>query len=385
MFLGCASGQSEVNRSGALPADPFTEEVKFELYRNLIVVPVEIEGETYRFIWDTGAASAISTRLQEKMRYRTIKRTTISDSQNNRAKTRFVRVSELKLGDVSFSKQAAIILDFEKHPVLACMNLDGIIGRNTHRLCNWILDYQAGMMTITNEPVEKPEGGFEASFSYDDDYDIKLNLGLASASVTKIKFDTGFTGGVSLPGKLFRKWTDLVEPDSLYVERGYQQSGLMAVPERVDSYTAFADSLTLGSFVALDVEVNNGASGLVGNEVWSQFVLTLDWQDKKLYGLPAQGYSVNRKVWGFAVSWDAKTDQAYILRVLEGSQADLMGLEPLMVVEQIGSVNFMEGATYCDYLAAQQMKSRASESLEVTVRGAQDQRLSFSIDKTEIK
>ncbi|MEL6537581.1 MAG: aspartyl protease family protein [Bacteroidota bacterium] len=380
-FLGCASINSEGSGKSRISSDPITEHLDFELERNLIVVPVKIDGEVYRFIWDTGAATAISTRLQNKMGYRTLRRTTISDSQNNRAKTRFVRVKEFQLGTVNFYKQSALVIDFQKHPILACMDLDGIIGRNTHRLANWTIDYQAEVMTITNQPVAKPEGGFETPFSYDDDYDIKLNMRVGSARVTNIKFDTGFVGGVSLPNRLFRDWKGLVSPDTVYRQIGYQQSGLMGVVESEDTYFAYADSLKLGSFIGYDVEVENGSSGLVGNQVWSQFILTLDWQNKKLYGLPAEEYTHSFTTWGFAVSWDPITEQAFVISVLEGSQAEKEGLKPLMVVERVGEVDFTAGATYCDYLGINRWGPQGVDSLDLVVEVGEGQPRTLTIEK----
>lgn len=43
-----------------------------ELIKGVIIIPVEINGKTYRFLFDTGAINSISDDLQEELGFNVV-------------------------------------------------------------------------------------------------------------------------------------------------------------------------------------------------------------------------------------------------------------------------------------------------------------------------
>ena len=140
--VACTPNWTTAIRYGETIEKPFSETVKTEISNGLIIVPVEIDGKSYRFLFDTGATLSISEEIQQKMAYKEVSKGMLVDSDNNRNKVSYVQVDKILIGKIPFTKQTAFVADFTKNPLIACLNIDGIIGANLMRYCHWTIDYQ---------------------------------------------------------------------------------------------------------------------------------------------------------------------------------------------------------------------------------------------------
>ena len=350
---GCTMSHSlsdALGRGGVIET-PFEETIAFDYPNRLIIVPVTIRGETYRFLWDTGAPTGISTALAAKLSLPKVYEGTMHDSQGARTRVDYLAIDSLYLGEVLFTNQTAFVSRWDLHPIIRCLNLDGIIGGNTMRYANWTIDYQAQQLTLSSRPGPGPQpGDWVASFTVDSDYDMIIDLGVGGASATGLTFDTGSTSGISIPDHLFQKWTGLTKPDSIYVDRGYQQSGLYGKAVEAEERYTRVDSVTFGDFLARQVWVSSGHSALVGNELWSQFRLTIDWERRKVYGQPVTTPLPTKTTYGFALSWDTDQQHAYVLWVQRGSMAESLGISPGDKATQVGDIVLRTPDDYCAYI-----------------------------------
>ena len=349
ILSSCTTHWSKAIRSGSVLNEPFIETIKFEENLGLIIVPVEINGKKYRFLWDTGATSSISDELQHEFQFKVVSQGHYVDTDNNRQAIDYVKVDTLRIGDVMFIDQVAFVENFKANPILKCMNLDGIIGGNLMRYCNWTIDYDKDEMIMSSE-VSKDikENSLSIPFKYDNDLDLLVDIRIGRAKISNIIIDYGSNGSVSFPKRILDFLTEKQIITETFVETGTKNSGLIGKPVEVNREYAFTDSLFIGEKVHNDVEVRTGVHALIGKKILSRYVVTIDWDDQKLY---FNDYSVDLDVnetFGFALG--VRGAEIYVQSVTENSDAYLKGLKPEMVVKKLNELDFTKSSTYCDYI-----------------------------------
>lgn len=133
LFLTGCSKKTYLN-IGSTASKNYFEEISFEWEKKKIVVPVEIEGKTYRFLLDTGAPNVISKSFQEERKYKQLFELPVNDANNQTQQAEVVLVDSLKIGNLKFENVASVVLDFDENPMIwDCLQLDGIIGSNMLR------------------------------------------------------------------------------------------------------------------------------------------------------------------------------------------------------------------------------------------------------------
>lgn len=112
---------SRNNDSGNLP---------LELIKEKIIIPIDINGNTYRFLVDTGGILEISEKLQKKFNFKQTESTTIVGINKKEIEIKTVNVPEIKLGNWTFKHKKAIVSDLHSKYPYSCFDLDGMIGRD---------------------------------------------------------------------------------------------------------------------------------------------------------------------------------------------------------------------------------------------------------------
>jgi predicted aspartyl protease len=116
--------------------------IPFEEVYGLMVVPIVIEGKTYRFIFDTGAGSTvISSELAELVSFKEKGAIKVNDAQHVSNKLPIGYLKGISLGELNYSKVGVIVNDFSKNAQFKCFGIDGILGMNVIQLNNWKIDY----------------------------------------------------------------------------------------------------------------------------------------------------------------------------------------------------------------------------------------------------
>ena len=383
-LTACSGSWKRVVNGGSITQDPFTVTFRASLEHDLIIVPVEIGGEIYRFLFDTGAITAISKEVQAKMQFKVVTTGTIEDSQDQRQEMRYVLVPELRIGNISFNQQGAFVADLRANPILRCMNLDGIIGSNTMRLCNWTINYQVPSVTFTNQAIPEPNASTQvADFRPNSQFAMKLDMKVGSATLTNLTFDTGSNGGISVPQKIFDVLHNRAILDSIYRQEGYSQSGLMGRVVAIDEAFTYADSLVWGTMEQHDLELSVGHSGLVGNQLWSRYLTTIDWDRKQVFLEPVQDLDLGHYTHGFNLGED-KSGKVFIRAIHKEGVAEQAGLEALMEVLAIGHLDLEQGATFCDYLAVRDSLN-AMPQLRLVARNKQGEQVSVILPRVALK
>ncbi|UPQ78635.1 retroviral-like aspartic protease family protein [Flavobacterium azooxidireducens] len=118
---------------GKINQKNYYEEISFELVNDKIMLPVVINNKTFTFLLDTGAPNLISKRVLEEINVQNTKKINVSDANNQSDEMEMVAIESMKLGNLSFENNVALVSDLDNHFILKCFKMDGFIGSNLLR------------------------------------------------------------------------------------------------------------------------------------------------------------------------------------------------------------------------------------------------------------
>ncbi len=329
---------------------PFSETVNTEISKGLIIVPVQIAGNNYRFLFDTGAILSISKEVQQKMAYKEVSTGGLVDSDNNRQKVSYVQVDTLQIGKIPFIEQTAFVADFTKNPIIACLNIDGIIGSNLMRFCHWTIDYQNAEIILFKDTVHKlPENVIHLPFVLNKQYDQIVSLKFGKATLKNLKIDSGSNGSLTLSKNAMNVLKENEIITETFAEKGFTSSGLYGKASASTREFAWADTLQNNNFIVEGVELKTGKSGLIGGEILSRFVVTLNFKEKEISFVPVDNSTPDYSTFGFSLGYSDE-EEFYIQAIKENSPAEDANLIPGLKVLRFNELDFTNGSSFCDYV-----------------------------------
>lgn len=345
VFAAC-----DTQKTGIRSNQQFNEKINTEVKLGLHIVPVTINNKTYRFLFDTGAPTSISKELQKQLQYKVVDKGRMTDSDKNQFKVSYVRVDSLDVGEVTFTKVKAFVGDFTANPTLACLKLDGIIGSNMMRICNWEIDYQAETIRLSNKPFLMNEtDGLAVNFRTDDQYKLLVDLKMGRAKVSNLKIDYGNNSSISVPLKVFKVLADEKILSKSFKEEGFSQSGIVGKPLPMTRYHGYLDSLQIGNLLSQDLVIKTGKSGLIGHDFLSRYIVAINWNEKKLRFKAHDSWEDSRLTFGYSIGVNSK-GETKIFGVIEDSEAEMKNLKTGMRVLRIDSINFTGEGNFCDFI-----------------------------------
>jgi hypothetical protein len=349
LISGCTVQWTKAIKYGAIDTSIFTETVQTEVRNGFHILPVVIRGKSYRFLLDTAAPLSISKALQGELEFKVVSSGHIVDVNQNRKKVDYVAIDSLLIGVVTFIGQTAFVGDFQSNPLIKCLDIDGIVGSNLMRHCNWTIDYLQESISLTNQVDLEALGNYSSvPFNSDQQYNMLLDVGFGAVKVSNLTIDYGYNGSVSLPANVFDAMKDQDVLGDVFLEEGLSQSGITGVPVGLKKKIAKVDSVGIGYSILEDVEVNSGGSGLIGARVLSHFIVTIDWNTSKLYFEPSTSL-LAKEQFGFRAGYH-ESDGIYVQSITEGSSAFKSGMLTNMQVIKVDSLDFGSGLGFCDYV-----------------------------------
>ncbi|WP_170110420.1 aspartyl protease family protein [Flavilitoribacter nigricans] len=380
LISGCTVKWTEAIQYGEVEQEEFRATVPIEIQKDLILVPVSIQGKSYRFLFDSGAPFSISDRLQREFGFKTVSRGTIVDSDHNRKKVNWVQVDAIDIGGISFREQTAFVGDFAANPILGCIGIDGIIGSNLIRHSNWIIDQEQGALSLFSTIDQEALNAYAiVLFETDYQYNIFLDVDLGSATVGKVLLDYGSNGSVSLSRDIFSRLKDRGIIRETLSEKGVRQTGIIGTSVPLDREIAFTDSLRMDRLQPEDVMLRTGKTVSIGNKLLSRFRVTIDWENQVLYMEPGGKTRDPARSRGFSLGY-AVDKGIYVQSVIENSKADRAGIRPNMQVLKIDGLDFANGNDYCDYV-----QHELSDEFFIQLIDAQGQHLELRLENTVLK
>ena len=197
-------------KEGKTEQENFTNTLPFDLKKGWIIVPVEIENKTYRFIVDSGTPTLVSKELAQTLNMKVIDSVDASDVYNKAQKNKYTRLENIKIGKIDFVGTAALINDFNATPIWGSLDVDGFIGSNLMQHAIWDIDFKEKQITITDN---------ESSLNLPEDIiENKMFVGVAGLPSIACKIngekiwnfpvDLGYNGDIVIPYSEFKEQTE---------------------------------------------------------------------------------------------------------------------------------------------------------------------------------
>lgn len=381
LFHGCQKNWADAIRSGAMDKDNFNTSVAIEIKNDLIIVPVQIENNTYQFLLDTGAPFSISKELQSKFQFKTVSKGTLRDSDNSTISVDYVSLPKIALNDVGFTDQVAFVGDFNKNPIIGCLGIDGIIGSNMMRYCNWKIDAKNKTIQISNSEFKlKNHDSISMKFMPNRQFSIKINTPLGKSKISNLTLDYGSNGGITVPQKIYDTLENRAIVKKSLVAYGFASSGLGGQLKKLDRKFSRVDSLALGNVISNNVPIKTGKSGLLGTEVLSKHIVAINWSSESLAfekypDLKEEVYKT------FGVNVGVQNNKYVVTVIVKDSPADKAGIKPNMEVLNYDTIDFT-ASTFCEYI--DYLDSNNADELHLTLLNENGEKQSFDLVKTEM-
>ena len=382
LFSGCKPVTwTEAIRYGQVASDSDRECFNIEVRNGLVFVPVTINGESYRFLWDTGALFSISEEIQQRMNFKTVAAGNLTDSDNNRIRVDYVQVDQAVVGTVAFTGQTAFVGDFKANPILECLEIDGIIGSNLMRHGNWTIDQVKKQICFTKEiPASELKNVVSVPFESDRQFNMLVQVDVGSARVSNLITDYGSNGPISVSDKVFSVLEEHQIINRVLIEEGSKNSGLAGSAVDITRKSTLTDSVSIQGMRIPRLGIRTGTSGLLGNKVLSRFIVTIDWDRKQLHLKKLNTPLPSNKTYGFRMGLNR--EQGVIIQsVVKNSSSYARGIRPGMKVIKVDTLDFTRSNNFCDYVA---FMNNAPDTLSVTLENAHGKVADYRVPKTPV-
>ncbi len=298
MLLGIGQNWAQEFKldAGKIVQKEFVEEISFELEHGKIVVPVNINGQSYRFLLDTGAPNIISKRVANTINPTTKKDINVVDANNKTQNMEIVPLPEMRLGSLQFEKGVAIVVDLDNHPVLKCYRLDGFVGSNFFKNAVLQVDYAAKKLRISHtvKSFSPSSKGFAmqlvgqqlAPYIALEHQSEGCNEGSEFALL-----DTGMDGFYDLSNRVYADFKKREVVKTLAETTGVVSLGLFEKSEPTPHRLVQIQKMKINgtTFTNIITETTDDDNSRIGLDAFKLGKVTLDFHKKKwYYEAPAQ-------------------------------------------------------------------------------------------------
>ncbi|MFL3662079.1 MAG: retropepsin-like aspartic protease, partial [Polaribacter sp.] len=302
-------------KSGEVEQEEFKVNIPFEYNLGMIILKVNISGEEYDFLLDTGAPNVISKELAQKYGLSNIFERKFGDSQGQTSDLGMIKLDEISIGGINFLNTGAAIADLKQSKELGCLKIDGLIGSNLMRKAVWKFDYENQIITISNSvaSLKISESSEKIPFfTYITGTPI-IDITLNDVKEKNVIVDLGSNGDISLSKKTFDKLVDTDPNISRTVSFGSSSSGLYGVGAKDSVHHALISNISFGD-VALKntvVKFSNEALGTIGINYFKNYDLIINWFDKEIIVTKKKEYD-NSSLTSYGFSFNNKNDRLIV-------------------------------------------------------------------------
>jgi Aspartyl protease len=300
------SGTAQVynlNQGGATH-NYYYEEIPYEVIKGKIIIPVEINGKSRKFLLDTGAPTQLSKALTIELNPQVLASDIkLIDGYHNEVKSNILMINSLKLGSIEFDSIPALSFmpDF-----LKCWGVEGIIGSNLIR--NAIVQFNAVEKKIILTDDDKKlspmrDSGTPILANVNPESSPYIVVQLGDHANEEILFDTGEESFYVMTSGAMDRLRHLHVFEILSAGYGSNAFGEAGAEKRADKYRIRVNALRVNGAVFTNVmteSIRNSANN--GNRMGSKLLeygkVTLDYRHAKFHFEPFKDtIDLNEKKW----------------------------------------------------------------------------------------
>lgn len=356
VFLcGCSTlyrmRSNKILASANLKSATFYEVIPFEYISNLPVFEVLIEGQNYRFIFDTGGYTVFSDELTSRLNgIRKVSYINVKDGNSNESRIDTYELDLMKIGGVSFSEVGFARIGFTESEWFKCLGIDGTIGPNIMKEAFWQFDTKTQQITLTDNKIKLKivNNGLKIPIYTDNVFKPSIDLQIGRYS-KRVGFDTGFNGFLKLMDRPqtfpFQQYPSVVRLG------GRSNAGNSTIYS--DTKMIKIDSVRLNDLIFTDVIATVGnkfSSDLLGSQIFDYYKVMVDLSGNAMYLEEIEGKPIMQSsIESFGFGFDFRDEKVVIDYVYEQSKAYKKGVEPGQLVLKINGQNY-EFSSYCDFI-----------------------------------
>lgn len=354
---------------GEIHEDTFLSEIPFEYRMGLIVLKVKIKDQEYDFLYDTGAPNVISKELANTLNIKPFVVNRTSDSQGKKEDLEYVIIDKITIGDINFLKTGAAIADLKRSSVIACLDIDGIIGANLMQKAIWQIDYKNKVMRFSNtiSSFDIKDGThiqFSQKFTGTPIVDVDVN-GTIEKNVT---IDTGSNDDFGFSENNFNKFIALDSTIKTVFGIGTTTSGIYGVGGVDTVYYATIPKLSFGDVTLQNQTANfrKNQAITIGNEFFKNYNVTYNWPEKEMILTNKSEYD-NSSFDSFGFNFFFSDEKLMVSLLIAGSEADKKGIQRGDQILNINGVDYsvINQEKWCTLLHESLL--RKSKTVDVTI------------------
>ena len=374
-------------KSGEVEQEEFKVNIPFEYNLGMIILKVNISGEEYDFLLDTGAPNVISKELAQKYALSNIFERKFGDSQGQTSDLGMIKLDEISIGGINFLNTGAAVADLKQSKEVGCLQIDGLIGSNLMRKAVWKFDYENQIITISNsvESLKISESSEKIPFfTYITGTPI-IDITLNDVKEKNVIVDLGSNGDIWLSKKTFNKLVDTDPTISRAVSFSSSSSGLYGIGAKDSVHHALISNISFGD-VALKntvVKFSNEVLSTIGINYFKNYDLIINWFDKEIIVTKKKEYD-NSSLISYGFSFNNKNDRLIVGGTYTNSSADHAGLKINDIILKIDTKKYgvLTADHWCNIIENGLFNEEKSTITVIVLR--QNEELTFHLEKTKL-
>jgi len=288
IFQVCHSQNFSLNKGETKAKDYYTE-ITFEYIKSKIIIPVIIEGKTYRFILDTGAPNIISENLFRTIQNDSLSTIPITDINQKKKQLKVVAIPKLILGDVTFENSAALVYDINQNKIFECFKIDGFIGSNLLRNSIIQIQLENKLIKLTDNKkrlILKKKNALKMKLlGIQSNPFIWINFKGTNTAKEQVLIDTGMDGFYNMSNKNFKVFENKNLIKIIDSSSGGSSVGLFGLDKKSNQYRFLLpkikiSNITFNNFIT---KSTNDKYSKIGTEILDYGDIIIDYINKRFY------------------------------------------------------------------------------------------------------
>jgi hypothetical protein len=339
------------------------------------------------FILDSGAPMTISPALAAELGLDAAGSIALEGPAGGHDTVTLTRIPRVEIAGLHFLDVGSVI-DWVLPPdELACLSREGLIGASLLQAAIWQIDFQSGVITITDTLSRLPGLDRASRMPFiraDAAGSPRISVGVSNSQDLSLLIDLGFNGSLAIPTATLEAAGDRIT-DAAPEERGRSAATVLGDAQSA-TRIARVSELRLGDLQLRDFPVITGPAVSdfhVGIEFLRHFRVTIDWLNDQLYlelREPEETLYYDFANYGFTPKL---ADNGLIVGAIwSGSAADKAGLElgdRLVEIDGLDTID-TDFASFCGLLDSVGLFGWQQAPISVT-RLRDGQRETFSLGR----
>lgn len=359
--------------------------IPIEVIRNSVLLDLEIKGEKYTFLFDTGAGTVISPKLKEKLNLKGTRSNYGIDFYGNSSIVTKTILPDLKL-DQLISKNVEVGVIFPPQNFIGCdIELDGVLGLEFFKGKVVKIDVVNNELTVASDLSyleEDYESPIEMTFFNGSKRPhIPITYSHSSETVQAL-FDTGAINDLILVDK--NSFLKMIEDSTLnntYVKdtlKINQRFGAFGKQRDTINYRFTIPDLTISntSFKNLTVDTYDGIKSIIGAKILAKAVVVLDLVKDKFYIKPSENTDLD-----YRNRLDFQFHNYKVVQVADSSKAYQAGVRLGHVLKSANNLN-LDSLSECDQLKIDWQEFNLQKNIEFVFE-SEDGKVTYNYTATE--